>query len=84
MTTMMNATHIAAVVAASAVLAGCSKAPDPPTAAPKPKTEAIAVNGAATATPAEGLHQAGGIAWQKGDVDAAIATAKAQNKPVFI
>ena len=85
MKTMMNATHIAAVVAASAVLAGCSKAPDPPTAAPKPKTEAVAsVNGAATGAPAEGLHQAGGIAWQKGDVDAAFASAKAQNKPVFL
>ena len=30
------------------------------------------------------VHQVGGIAWQKGDVDAAFAAAKAQHKPVFL
>ena len=83
---MINPGQIAAIAAALAVLSACSKPPDPPTAAPKPKTDAVAaVNAAApAATTTEGLHQVGGIAWQKGDVDAAFAAAKAQHKPVFL
>lgn len=83
---MTNARQIAAIAAAIAVLGACSKPPDPPIAAPKPKTDAVAAANAATpaATSTEGLHQVEGIAWQKGDVDAAFASAKAQHKPVFL
>ena len=83
---MINPVQIAAIAVALAVLSACSKPPDPPTAAPKPKTDAVAAPNAAApaATTAEGLHQVGGIAWQKGDVDAAFAAAKAQHKPVFL
>ncbi|HEY2862282.1 MAG TPA: thioredoxin family protein [Casimicrobiaceae bacterium] len=81
---MMNARQIAAFAAVLAVLGACQKAPDP-TAAPKPKTDALATTvGAPTNVAAEGLRPAGGIAWQKGDVDAAFASAKTQNKPVFL
>jgi len=82
---MINAVQIAAI-AALAVLSACSKPPDPPTAAPKPKTDAIAAANAAAprATSTDGVHQVGGIAWQKGDVDAAFAAAKAEHKPVFL
>jgi len=78
-TMMINPRQIAVIAAAVAALSACSKPPDPPTAAPKPKTDAVAA-----ATTTEGLHQVGGIAWQKGDVDAAFAAAKAQHKPVFL
>jgi thiol-disulfide isomerase/thioredoxin len=83
---MINAVQIAAIAVALAVLSACSKPPDPPTAAPKPKTDAIAAANAAApaATSTDGVHQVGGIAWQKGDVDAAFAAAKAQHKPVFL
>jgi thiol-disulfide isomerase/thioredoxin len=85
-TMMINPRQIAVIAAAVAALSACSKPPDPPTAAPKPKTDAIAAANAAApaATTTEGLHQVGGIAWQKGDVDAAFAAAKAQHKPVFL
>ncbi|HXU54481.1 MAG TPA: hypothetical protein VN744_03550, partial [Casimicrobiaceae bacterium] len=82
---MKNATLIAALVTAAVLLGGCSKAPDPPIAAPKPKTEAVATIAApAAANGAEARHPGDGIAWQKGDVDAAFASAMAQNKPVFL
>ena len=83
---MINAVQIAAIAVALAVLSACSKPPDPPTAAPKPKTDAIAAANAAAprATSTDGVHQVGGIAWQKGDVDAAFAAAKAEHKPVFL
>ena len=80
----MTARLIAAIATTLAALVACSKAPDP-VATPKPKTEPVAASNA-TPRPAsdDGLHQAGGVAWQKGDVDAAFALAKAQNKPVFL
>ena len=82
---MKNATLIAALVTAAVLLGGCSKAPDPPIAAPKPKTEAVATLAPpAAANGAEARHPGDGIAWQKGDVDAAFASAMAQNKPVFL
>jgi len=83
---MINAVQIAAIAVALAGLSACSKPPDPPTAAPKPKTDAIAAANAAAprATSTDGVHQVGGIAWQKGDVDAAFAAAKAEHKPVFL
>ena len=80
----MNVRQIAALATALAALAACSKAPDP-IATPRPKTESVAASDSAARPAAgDGLHQVGGIAWQKGDVDAAFASAKAQNKPVFL
>ena len=69
-------------------LAACSKAPDPATATPVPPkvTAGVAIADAgASGSPSTGLaHDDTGIAWRKGDVDAAFATAKAENKPVFL
>ena len=68
------------------MLGACSKTPDP-IAAPKPKTDAVVVapnKPAAAPANAAGPHAVDGIAWQKGDVDAAFASALAQNKPVFL
>ena len=80
----MTAGEFAAIAMALAVLGACSKVPDP-IATPKPKTDTVAANTAgAPSGPADGLHRVGGIAWQKGNVDAAFASAKAQNKPVFL
>jgi thiol-disulfide isomerase/thioredoxin len=80
----MNARQSAAFAVALAVLGACTKAPDPSTA-PKPKTGALATSVAApTNASTDGLHAATGIAWQQGDVDAAFASAKTQNKPVFL
>ncbi len=42
------------------------------------------ITAAAAAVNAEAPSAAGGIAWQKGDVDAAFAAAKTANKPVFL
>ena len=79
----MTARQIAAI-AALAVLGACSKAPDP-IATPKPKTDTVATSNAGVAAATVGtLHEIGGIAWQKGDVDAAFASARAQHKPVFL
>ena len=78
----MTARQIAVIAAVLAVLGACSKAPDP-IATPKPKTDTVAASKAA-AVPASAVHEAAGIDWQKGDVDAAFASAKAQNKPVFL
>ena len=66
-----------AVLAAALLVAGCSKAPEPVAGAPAPAAApAVPVVAAAPAV-AE-------IAWEKGDVDAAFAKAKAENKPVFL
>ena len=59
----------------------CSKAPEAPTAA-------APAQGAAATPPAAGLRPSPAvgheIAWQTGDVDAAFAKAKAENKPLFL
>jgi thiol-disulfide isomerase/thioredoxin len=81
-TSPMTSRQIAAIATLIAALAACSKAPDP-IATPKPKAESVAAP-AARPEAGDGLHQAGGIAWQKGDVDQAFASARAQNKPVFL
>jgi thioredoxin-related protein len=63
----------------------CTKAPEPPTSPPKPKT-GDASSPAATqpvAQKSDTAHETG-IAWRKGDVDAAFAQARADNKPVFL
>jgi thioredoxin-related protein len=68
----------------SLALVACSKAPE--ARLPTLKLLAlspISVAVAATVKPDAGPSE-GGIDWQKGDVDAAFAAAKAANKPVFL
>jgi thioredoxin-related protein len=75
-----------AVLLVVAGLAACSKSPEPPAtakgAATEPASPPIAA-APATAPTAKGSENAG-IAWRKGDVDAAFAAAKAEGKPVFL
>lgn len=47
-------------------------------------TAATAASAAATKTAAAGAHADAGIAWFKGDVDAAFALAKSSKKPLFL
>ena len=59
------------------------------TLAPSPESAPHAwnfapIDAAAAAVNAEAPSATGGIAWQKGDVDAAFAAAKTANKPVFL
>lgn len=74
-------------IAVAFALVGCSKAPDPlPASSPDATVKAAPV--AAVAQPASkqsaSAHDDSGIAWQKGDVDAAFAAARTSNKPVFL
>ena len=76
----LNLLSICALLA----LAGCAKSPDMGTPAWRlsawsPISVAVAATAKAEPAPAEV-----GIEWQKGDVDAAFAAAKAANKPVFL
>lgn len=69
------------------LVAACSKAPQPaPTAIADPKATAqqTAASPPANAAAADATAIETGIAWQKGDVDAAFAKARAENKPVFL
>ena len=71
-------------IAFALALWACTKTPEP-TTPPKPKTS-DAASPAATQRVAEksdAAHEAG-IAWRKGDVDAAFIQARADNKPVFL
>ena len=65
-------------------LSACSQPPDPPKPAPSPAqavdTAAAALSGAPDRD-GEGAH---GIAWRRGDVDAAFAEARAARMPVFL
>ena len=64
----------------------CSKTPDAPTAAAPDPAKAAAAVAVSPPPPAvvQAAHAENGIAWHKGDVDAAFAVAKAENKPVFL
>jgi thioredoxin-related protein len=74
---------IAATLAAGVV--ACSQAPEPPPAAAVPQaTPAAAARATDAAAPAAPAPRDAGIAWHKGDVDAAFALAKADRKPVFL
>ena len=78
-------TALLPVVLVAASLAGaCSKAPDAAPAA----TTAAAVTADAKPAPAKPIpaiaHAETEIAWETGDVDAAFAKAKADNKPLFL
>ncbi len=74
----------ALAIATLIALAGCDKKlADPPASTPVPKTSEAAPQ-PAFAPLAAAAHAEDGIAWQRGDVDAAFAQAKAENKPVFM
>jgi thiol-disulfide isomerase/thioredoxin len=81
---VMNPKVICSIAFAFA-LAACSKAPEAP---PAPTADAVTKtmpNIAATnVVPAKPVHDDVDVAWRKGDVDAAFATAKAEGKPVFL
>ena len=80
----MNGKIVALLVAVG--LAACSRSPDPAataTSAP-PATTAPTIAAAPAAAPTAQAHEDAGIAWRKGDVDAAFAAAKAEGKPVFL
>ena len=69
------------------LVAACSKAPEPAsTAAANARVAAqpTAASSTANAAGADSAAAETGIAWQKGDVDAAFAKARAENKPVFL
>lgn len=75
----------AVVIAAAALLAACSKTPDP---APAPAAP-VATTPAAPATHAKtAANDEAGIAWKyaanDAEVDAAFALAKSESKPVFV
>jgi thiol-disulfide isomerase/thioredoxin len=61
--------RVAAAVALLLVVAACSRTPDP---------------AVATKSPAAAPHEDAGINWFKGDVDAAFAAARADDKPLFL
>ncbi len=66
-------------VAVVLAVAACSKAPES-----APPSAAKAVTPATPAVAPEKAPAGSGIAWEKGDVDAAFAKARAENKPVFL
>jgi thioredoxin-related protein len=68
------------VLALTMALAACPQ----PTEPPKPKAAAVPALPASSAPPAESAAHADGIAWRKGDVDAAFLAAKSDNKPLFL
>ena len=67
-------------------LAGCSKPPEPAAAAQVRRGSKGAPRSLPRrrASPTAPAHEDAGIAWRKGDVDAAFAAAKAEGKPVFL
>jgi thiol-disulfide isomerase/thioredoxin len=78
------------ILALTLALAACPQTPEPPKprAATAPVAVAQAAAPAATGVapskgPAVSAHS-DGIAWRKGDVDAAFVSAKADNKPLFL
>ena len=78
------------VLALTFALAACPQTPEPPKprAATAPadaaQVTAASATGAAPASSATASAHADGIAWRKGDVDAAFVAAKADHKPLFL
>ena len=78
------------ILIAAAALSACSRSPAPPVAATPPAGPTAAPQAAATpaatavAMPAGHAQETAGVAWRKGDVDAAFAAAKAEGKPLFL
>jgi hypothetical protein len=77
----MTIARIPAGLVAALALLGCSKAPEPAPPAAAARTEATA---ARVAEPKPAPHAEDAIAWERGDVDAAFARAKAEGKPLFL
>jgi thioredoxin-related protein len=79
---------IAKIVAliAVAALAACSKSPEPQATAAPSASPGAAPQAPATraSTRAAQVNETAGVAWRRGDVDAAFAAAKAEGKPVFL
>jgi thiol-disulfide isomerase/thioredoxin len=77
--------RIVALIAVAA-LAGCSKPPEPAVTAAPSASPAAAPQAPVPAAPTAvaHAHETTGVAWRKGDVDAAFAAAKAEGKPVFL
>ena len=70
-----------AVLLVAVALTACSKPPDPSTTSRSgvlPPVPPVAT------APAPATSEDAGIAWRKGDVDAAFVAAKAEGKPVFL
>src|SRR5438067_3013858 len=78
------------VLALTFALAACPQTPEPPKprAATAPadaaQVTAASATGAPPASSAGASAHADGIAWRKGDVDAAFVAAKADHKPLFL
>ena len=81
--TMVNKRRAGYLLALLA-LAACSKAPDSGNVAVTRAPNVAVPAPAAHAAPVAAAHGEAGIAWRKGDVDAAFAAARAENKPVFM
>ncbi len=73
--------HVVAIVV-SLFLLSCSKAPEAPSAAAVSRVETVAAVPPGAAQPAARTEHA--IAWEAGDVDAAFAKAKAEDRPLFL
>ena len=79
----MKIVFFAAAPIAALVLFACGKAPETPPAATVPRAETVAAASPSTA-PQGTAHAEHAIAWETGDVDAAFAKAKSENKPLFL
>ena len=77
----MKTAFLPIALALALLVGACSKTPDAPTAtaAATPDAKSAAANAVPAAAHAEPV-----IAWETGDVDAAFAKAKADNKPLFL
>ena len=71
-------------LAALVGLFACSQPPDPPKSAPSPAQAADTAASALTGARDAGGEIAHGIAWRKGNVDAAFAEARTTHMPVFL
>ncbi len=78
----MTIARIPAVLVAALALFACSKAPEPASSATAARTGAATTS--PVVVPAPSAHAEQAIAWETGDVDAAFAKAKAEEKPLFL
>jgi len=83
-TRRIGAKKLCFLAAALAGLTACSQQPDPPKPAPSPRQALDAAASAMTGRAQPPGHEGAGIAWRKGDVDAAFAAARAEHMPVFL
>jgi len=74
---------IAGALVPAMLIIACSKAPETPPAATVPRAETVAP-ATHTSAPQASAHAEHAIAWETGDVDAAFARAKSENKPLFL